>query len=247
MDNTRLLDIIAYYLSEYDSTALSKLGFSSRNEAFQKISGLFGKNANYLKRLRDEYDVVTSSPRRGQCNRPPRKRISETTSHLNTFSFDDISDIVVAIIENASNNQPANIDALAIPEYNTCDFSEEELEYIINFKDSTAGIKITDGKTQKRVYKTAIIKQLKKLYKGQCQLCSCNPVAVYAADVSEVHHIQHFAASHNNDSNNLIVLCPNHHRLIHKLNPTFNSADQSFELPNGTKLKISLDYHLGAE
>ena len=60
MDNTKLMDIIAYYLSEYDMDAVLKLGYTSRSEAFQKIGQCFGKNNNYLKRLRDEYDVVTS-------------------------------------------------------------------------------------------------------------------------------------------------------------------------------------------
>ena len=52
------MDIIAYYLSEYDMDAVLKLGYASRSEAFQKIGQFFGKNNNYLKRLRDEYDVV---------------------------------------------------------------------------------------------------------------------------------------------------------------------------------------------
>lgn len=247
MDNTKLLDIIAYYLSEYDLNAVSKLGYTSRNEAFQKISVLFGKKGNYLKRLRDEYDVVTSSTRRGQCNRSPRKRIVETTTHLKGFSFDEITEIITAIIENASNSQPVNIDDLAVPEYSTCDLTEEEIEHIINFKDSDAGIKITDGQTAKRVYNTSIIKQLKRLYKGNCQICACNPVNTHSVDISEVHHINYFSVSHNNDSDNLIVLCPNHHRLIHKLNPVFNSTTHSFVLADGSKLKIALDYHLGAE
>lgn len=58
VDNTKLMDIIAYYLSEYDMDAVLKLGYASRSEAFQKIGQFFGKNNNYLKRLRDEYDVV---------------------------------------------------------------------------------------------------------------------------------------------------------------------------------------------
>ena len=66
MDNTKLMDIIAYYLSEYDMDAVYALGYVSRSDAFRKIGSLFGKNNNYLKRLRDEYDVVTSSSRNGQ-------------------------------------------------------------------------------------------------------------------------------------------------------------------------------------
>ncbi len=46
------MDIIAYYLSEYDINAVEILGYSSRTEAFEKIGQNFWKNNNYLKRLR---------------------------------------------------------------------------------------------------------------------------------------------------------------------------------------------------
>ena len=39
-----------------------------------------------------------------------------------------------------------------------------------------------------------------------------------------------------------IIVCPNHHRLIHKLNPVFNPDDRCFEYPDGTKEKIKIDY-----
>ena len=91
MDNTKLMDIIVYYLCEYDMDAVSKLGYSSRSDAFRNIGSLFEKNNNYLKRLRDEYDVVTSSIRNGQCNRLPRERILNIKQHLETFSFEELS------------------------------------------------------------------------------------------------------------------------------------------------------------
>ena len=244
MDNTKLWDIIAYYLSEYDINAVSKLGYASRSEAFREISKLFGKNNNYLKRLRDEYDVVTSSTRNGQCNRPPRERIISTANHLASFSFDDITQIVVAILDNQSSDPAKNVNIKLASKLDTQDLTEEEIEYIINFKDERAGLRIVQGKKQKRVYNTSIIKQLKRLYKGTCQLCGDNPVLDFNANITEVHHIDHFSVSQNNNSDNLIVLCPNHHRLIHKLNPTFDQSSQSFVFPDGTVLEILIDHHL---
>lgn len=244
MDNTKLLDIVAYYLSEYDMDAVLKLGYVSRSEAFQKIGQCFGKNNNYLKRLRDEYDVVTSSSRRGQCNRPPRERIIRTQQHLSTFSFEEVSRIVSAILENASKDQPQIHEIQSLIECDISDLSEEEIENIINFKDVSACVKITNGQTQTRIYKTSIIKQLKLLYKGKCQICGCNPMQKYNANIAEVHHIEPFSVSHNNDSNNLIVLCPNHHRLIHKLNPKFSLSQRAFVFEDGNELKIVTDHHL---
>lgn len=247
MDKTKLMDIIAYYLSEYDMDAVNKLGFNSRSEAFKQIGWIFGKNNNYLKRLRDEYDVVTSSSRNGQCNRPPRERIIKTTNHMKQFSFDEITDIVTSIISNTTEGLPEETESNSFPSYDIFDMSEIEFENIINFKDESAGIKIKNSQKQQRVYNTEIIKQLKKLYKGNCQICAHKPFSEYVENICEVHHIKYFAISHNNDSSNLVVLCPNHHRLIHKLNPEFNTQNKSFVFNDGTELKILLDYHLSEE
>ena len=244
MDNTKLMDIIAYYLSEYDMDAVEKLGYVSRSEAFRAIGSLFGKNNNYLKRLRDEYDVVTSSTRNGQWNRPPRQRIVETTNHLSSFTFDEITQIVVSILENNSKDLESRFDVSSATVVDVRELTEEEIEHIINFKDERAGIKVIQGEARKRIYSTSIVRGLKKLYKGECQICGFNPASDFSVNITEVHHIEHFAVSQNNNSENLIVLCPNHHRLIHKLNPAFDLSKKSFLLSDGRELKIIKDYHL---
>ena len=91
MENRKAMDIIAYYLSEFDDKAFKTLGFTSQAKGFEKIASLFDKGGNYLRRLRDEYDVVTSSSRRGQCNRPPRVRIISTSEYLRQFSFEELT------------------------------------------------------------------------------------------------------------------------------------------------------------
>ena len=62
------------------------------------------------------------------------------------------------------------------------------------------------------------------LYRGCCQICGINKVDEFGIDISEVHHIRFFADSHNNDSSNLIVLCPDHHRIIHKIILSFDEG-----------------------
>ena len=90
METSKIMDIFAYFLSEYDMEAVKALGCETQIDAFNTIAEQFGKKGSYLRRLRDEYDVVTSSPRRGQCNRPPRQRIVETKNYLSQFSFDEL-------------------------------------------------------------------------------------------------------------------------------------------------------------
>lgn len=101
MEYRKVMDIIAYYLSEFDKRAFDEFGFETQTKGFDEIAALFGKKGSYLRRLRDEYDVTTSSFRRGQCNRPPRSRIIQTTDYLRQFSFEELTEIVRAFLENA--------------------------------------------------------------------------------------------------------------------------------------------------
>ena len=68
---------------------------------------------------------------------------------------------------------------------------------------------------------------LKKLYNFQCQICGLNIGASYGVNVVECHHINYFVESLNNDAENLLIVCPNHHRIIHAVNPTFD-RDRKF-------------------
>lgn len=242
MERQKILNVIAYYLSEFDMLAFQALGFSTRMEGFAAIAPLFGKNSNYMKRLRDEYDVVTNSARRGQCNRPPRVRIISTRDQLSKFSFQELTEVVKAFIENAQG--PVEADEVESDNPLSAELSEEELEHILNFKDATATIKIRTGNSKVRVYSTAIIKQLKALYSGQCQICGTKPFPALDIDICEAHHINYFSSSKNNDSGNIVILCPNHHRLIHKLNPSYDVNSGCFVFSNGDSLPIILDHHL---
>lgn len=94
MDHSKIMDIIAYYLSEYNIRAFEELGFHTQNKGFEEIAATFEKKSSYLRRLRDEYDAVTNSYRRGQCNRPPRLRVVQTEVRF-IFSDGKTEDIVL--------------------------------------------------------------------------------------------------------------------------------------------------------
>ena len=242
MERSRIMDVFAYYLSEYDMDAFSTLGFDTRTKGFEKIAASFSMKANYLKRLRDEYDVVTSSERAGQRNRRPRTRIVETAKQLARFSFEEMTEMVKALLENAE--APAEVESTNDNEALSADTPEDALENILNAKDPSATIRIKVGNNKVRIYKTSIIKQLKKIYDGKCQLCGCRPFNSVDEDICEAHHIEFFSASKNNDSANIIILCPNHHRLIHKLNPNYDADQQVFIYPDGRTEDIKINYHL---
>ena len=182
-------DILAYYLSEYDMMAFEELGYRTRTEGFNKLGDLIDKKPNYLKRLRDEYDVVTSSTRNGQKNREPRQRITEVAKYMSGFSYEEITSMVKVMLGKDTDIIPDK----PISEYDTSVLDEETIEKIISVKDRTATIKVVDGKKSVRVYNTAIISGLKKLYNGKCQICGCNPSDVSDTDICEVHHIEYFS------------------------------------------------------
>ncbi len=242
MEYRKIMDIIAYYLSEFDRKAFDTFGFDTQAKGFDAMAEPFGKKGSYLRRLRDEYDVVTNSSRRGQCNRPPRPRIIQTTEYLKQFSFEELTEMVRVFLENANPRNAAfeELQSEDLPEA----LDEAAWESILNFKDAGASLKVRTKDQRVRIYNTNIIRQLKKLYGGCCQLCGKGAFDGFDTDISEAHHIAYFANSQNNDASNIIILCPNHHRLIHKLNPKFDPVKGCFIFPEELELGIKLDLHL---
>ena len=53
-----------------------------------------------------------------------------------------------------------------------------------------------------------------------------------------------YEEAQNYDSNNIIILCPNHHRLIHKIRPDFDPEKLTFSVKGKDILHVVLDYHL---
>ncbi len=92
------LSLVAYYLSKFDMDAVERLGYSNRSEAMRIISRQLGSDNEYLKRRRDEFDVLTGSHRRGQCNRPPVPSVEEYHEQFKNLSFDEFTGRVVQLI-----------------------------------------------------------------------------------------------------------------------------------------------------
>ncbi|WP_186445913.1 HNH endonuclease [Paenibacillus cremeus] len=54
-----------------------------------------------------------------------------------------------------------------------------------------------------------------------CQICGFSGKEEYGESVIEAHHIEEFSLTQNNKPDNILILCPNHHRLVHKANGKF--------------------------
>lgn len=82
------------------------------------------------------------------------------------------------------------------------------------------------------------------LYGYRCQICGKLIGEPYGTDVAESHHIDYYVRSMNNDANNQIILCPNHHSIIHAAEPEFRRDSLSFMYPNGFVEGLAINLHL---
>ena len=125
-------------------------------------------------------------------------------------------------------------------------FDEDEFEMAVNYeqKDLTARIERKPQLVKIRKLDKSICDNLKLLYKRRCQITGENFCEHHGVSVVEAHHIDYFTKSLNNNSDNILIVSPNYHRLIHKLNPIFDRKNLAFIFPNGLREAIKTNLHL---
>ncbi len=124
--------------------------------------------------------------------------------------------------------------------------SERALETELDFdlEDESSSIIEQPGIRKIRKLNRKIGDNLKRLYSYHCQICGQVVGEEFGSHVAEAHHIDYFVHSLNNDASNQIILCPNHHSLIHDADPVFNRKKLVYSYENGMEQKIQLNYHL---
>ena len=85
---------------------------------------------------------------------------------------------------------------------------------------------------------------LKLLYGYRCQLCGQLIGEEFGSHIAEAHHIDYFVNSLNNDTGNQMIVCPNHHRIIHDANPVFDRRRRMYVYANGVEQRLVLNKHL---
>lgn len=124
--------------------------------------------------------------------------------------------------------------------------SERSLEAEFNFDttDDTAGLNVKEQIVKIRKLNKKIGDNLKMLYGYRCQICGRLIGEEYGSHVVEAHHIDYFVKSLNNDASNQIIVCPNHHSIIHDVNPVFDRKRLLYSYENGMEEKLVLNRHL---
>lgn len=97
-DANRKISIIAYYMSKFDMDAVRSLGYDTYSGAFENISARFGKNNNYMRLRRDEFDALVSSTRQGWNKRAPTRGVLLMHEDLKNFSFEELTTIVQELL-----------------------------------------------------------------------------------------------------------------------------------------------------
>ncbi len=206
---------------------LIQIRYTPTSEISQKLKSVFYASFEYLKIEKEKL-----------VNKRQHIDIPDNLKEylvLYTTEFDDV--YLMDCITNDDINI-TNKDILSI--------SEEEFELSVNYskRDTTADILLKPQLVKMRKLDKSISDNLKLLYDFKCQVCGESIGDKYDGIVTEAHHIEPFAKSLNNNSDNILVVCPNHHRIIHKTNAEFEKQKLSYIYPNGLEEKLALNYHL---
>lgn len=125
------------------------------------------------------------------------------------------------------------------------EFTEESFEeWEGPRQDATSGYVFSTSMRKVRKLDHRIGESLKRLYDYRCQVTGEKVGDAYSVEVVEAHHINPFTVSMNNDTDNIIILSPSFHRIVHKAKPIFNYKNLSFVFPNGVIEKVKLNKHL---
>lgn len=88
-----------------------------------------------------------------------------------------------------------------------------------------------------------LVRQLSQLYSGKCQICQWDPVTVYGTFLCHAHHIHWLSRGGEDNLQNMILVCPNHHEAIHKIDAPLDYQRFAFDFGSWQET-ILLDRHL---
>ena len=123
---------------------------------------------------------------------------------------------------------------------------EHSVEAAFNYDiaDGNSGWELQIQEAKIRKLNRKIGENLKRLYGYRCQICGKVIGEQYALYIAKAHHIDYFVHSLNNDANNQMIVCPNHHSIIHDADLIFDRTRMVYRFDNGVEEKLILNKHL---
>lgn len=87
------------------------------------------------------------------------------------------------------------------------------------------------------------VRELRERYQDRCQVCQWSALGAYGAETAEAHHAHWLSRGGGDDLDNLVLLCPNHHRVVHRCDAPLDYRDLSFVFGDRRE-PLSLNSHL---
>ena len=89
-----------------------------------------------------------------------------------------------------------------------------------------------------------LVLELRELYAGECQICNWAPRRHYQTELCEAHHVRWLSRGGDDALSNLVLVCPNHHRAIHRCDAPFDFALNAFVFPTASEHLSSMRHEL---
>jgi 5-methylcytosine-specific restriction enzyme A len=87
----------------------------------------------------------------------------------------------------------------------------------------------------------SLVADLNRRYDGRCQLCAFAPRVVYGVSAANAHHIVYVSRGGDDSLDNLVLLCPNHHDVIHAAQAHFDFGTLEYVFPNRRREPVVLN------
>lgn len=205
-----------------------QIRYTRNGDLSQALQQYFFKTMNYIKAIRENRDPKD----RSYIKMPEGLKeylAIYTTEYEDTFLLEPIAQDDFLVMKKAIQGMKERS-------------VENEIEYEIEDKNSGIEKRLQIVKIRKLNRK--IGENLKLLYGYRCQICGRVIGEKYGSHIVEAHHIDYFINSLNNDANNQMIVCPNHHSIIHDANPVFERKRMIYRYDNGVEEKIKINKHL---
>ena len=198
----------------------------------------YSKNSPLAKKLREKF-TYTRNLINAQFNATGTTRLSglaeQDKEFMAIYSTPVAGTIMIDCIRNSEFKEETN-ELASLP--------EALAESILDGSDPSSDIVLKTKVCKIRKLTRAIGNDLKKIYGYRCQICGEYIGESYGSNLIHAHHIDYFTKSKNNDASNIMIVCPNHHGIIHDKNPTFDWVHKQFHYPNGFVEGLKLNVHL---
>ena len=205
-----------------------QIRYSRNGELSQALQQYFFKSMSYIKMIRESRDPKDRSYIKMPDGLKEYLAIY-TTEYEDTFLLEPIAQDDFQVMKKEIQGMRERT-------------VENEIEY--EMEDKSSGIEKKLQIVKIRKLNRKIGENLKLLYGYRCQICGQVIGEKYGSHIAEAHHIDYFVNSLNNDANNQMIVCPNHHSVIHDANPVFDRRRMVYRFDNGVEERIILNKHL---